>query len=184
MQNSNFEDLAFQQLTNQISASIPSWASVNPPTNMAGVVCRPDNSWYEGCQYPNTETGFAFGANTELENCLITFFTVGTAQDVNNIPTPNPNMPADMMMGPQSSNVTVICPSNKRTVDFMINVAWAPGCVSTQNYNGQVNINDPIGDGSINGSDILRGTYYGCRSQEFLTCVELTISRLELYCIV
>lgn len=163
MQNSNLEDTDFNQIANQIAFTIPSWESNSSLPYMEGVVCRPDNTWYGNCQYPNTETG-PNGPNVDLENCLTSFFTVGTAQDVLKTPTPNPTMPADMMMGPQSSNVTVICPTNKNTVDFMINVAWAPGCVST-NSNGQVNIMNPIGDGSISGLDILRGSYYGCVSQ-------------------
>lgn len=68
-------------------------------------------------------------------------------------------------MGPQSLNVTMMYPTNKATVDDIINVAWAPRCTSP-NYNGQVNISDPIGDGSISGADVIRGTYYGCRSQQ------------------
>ena len=88
-------------------------------------------------------------------------------------PTPNPTMPTDIVMGPESSNVTVICPTNKNTVDFMINVAWQPGCVSTD-WNGQVNIMNPIADGSISGLDILRGSCYGCVSQKSPIHLKLT----------
>lgn len=160
MQNSNFEDLSFQQLATQFSGSVATWASTNSFPVMEGVMCRPDNSWYGSCQYPNTET-CAYGPNAEFENVIDDFFTFGTAQDAYNTPVPNPTLPSGMMMSNQSLlNVTMIYPTNKNTVDFIINVAWAPGCISP---NGQVNILDPIGDGSISGKDVIRGAYYGCR---------------------
>lgn len=160
MQNSNFEDLSFNQLATQLSGSVATWVSTNSFPYMAGVMCRPDNFWYGSCQYPNTET-CAYGPNVEFENVIDDFFTFGTAQDAYNTPVPNPTLPSSMMMSSQSlRNVTMIYPTNKITVDFIINVAWAPGCISP---NGQVNISDPIGDGSISGRDVIRGTYYGCR---------------------
>lgn len=70
-------------------------------------------------------------------------------------------------MGPNSLNTTMICPTNKVTVDLIINVAYAPGCVSNYPYaNGNMDILDPLGDNSINGLDVLRGIYYGCMFPE------------------
>lgn len=130
---------------------------------MTGVTCRPDNSWYGDCQYPNTETGSAFGANTDFESCLISFNTTGSPQSVNYNQLPNPTWPTSGTMGQGSSNVTLVCLTNKNTVNFIINVAYADGCIAKSTYSGQVSIMDPIGDGSISGLDVLRGTYYGCR---------------------
>ncbi len=162
MQNSNFEDPTFYQSALQIWNSLATWASTTSFPYMVGTTCRPDNSWYGSCQYPNTQAGSAFGANREFESCLTSFATPGTQQSFNYNKIPNPTMPQDLMMGPNSPNVTMICPTNKVTVDFIINVAYAPGCISGTKM-GQVQILNPIGDGSTNGLDVLRGNYYGCK---------------------
>ena len=160
MQNSSLIDSGLSLL---ISNSLASWTSGTSFPYMEGVTCRPDNFWYSICQYPNTDSGFAFGANKDLESCLASFQTTADQTNFDYNHLPNPTMPTDYLMGPQSLNVTMICPTNKATVDFIRNVAYAPGCISP-NAGGKVNILDPIGDNSIKGLDILRGTYYGCKS--------------------
>ena len=132
---------------------------------MEGVTCRPDNSWYGGCQHPNTETGSNFGANNDFERCLISFKSTGSPQSINYNQLPNPTWPTTGRIGQGSLNVTLVCLTNKKTVNFLINVAFADGCISDLNLNGQVSIMDPIGDGSINGLDVLRGSHYRCRPQ-------------------
>ena len=168
MQNSNYQDLAFNTLALQVCNSLGTWASTDGSTNPwpynEGVTCRPDNFWYGGCSgYPNTQTSSAYGSNLDFESCLTSFFTPGSAQPFNNNQFPNPTLPTGQTLGAGLPNVTMICPTNKVTVDLIINVAYAPGCLS-QTSNGLVNISDPIGDGSINSADILRKIFYGCKS--------------------
>lgn len=181
MQNSNFQDLVFNALGSQVASLLGTWASTDgtstPLPYNEGVTCRPDNFWYGGCGgYPNTQTGSTYGANSDFENCLTTFFSPDTAQlfQANTFGT-NPTLPTGQLMGAGAKNVTVTCPTNKVTVDLIINVAFAPGCLS-QTSTGQVNISDPIGDGSINGADVLRGNFYGCESQGSSTHLELITS--------
>ena len=140
---------------------------------MEGVTCRPDNSWYGDCKYPDTSKGSDFGSYQDFENCLTSFNTPGTPQSVNLdqlIDGPNPTWPSSGTMGQGSSNVTMICPISGNEVNLIINVAYADGCVTDTTYSGQVKILDPIGDGSINGLDILRGSWYGCRFQGPPSC--------------
>lgn len=121
----------------------------------------------------NTQTGSTYGANVDFEACLTTFFSPDTAQlfQANRYGT-NPTLPTGQLMGSEANNVTVTCPTNSATVDLIINVAFAPGCLP-QTSTGLLNISDPIGDGSINGADVLRGTFYGCEFQGSLTRLKL-----------
>lgn len=43
-------------------------------------------------------------------------------------------MHPDDMMGPGSLNVTMICPNNQGTVDFILNIAYAPGCIKVNTW--------------------------------------------------
>lgn len=181
MQNSNLQDLAFNTLALQVWSSLGSWASTDGTTTPwpynEGVTCRPDNFWYGGCGgYPNTQTGSAYGASLEFESCLTSFFSPGSAQNFNSNQKPNPTLPTGQILGAGLPNVTMICATNKATVDLIINVAYAPGCLS-ETSNGLLNISDPIGDGSINGADVLRGTYYGCGFQASRNSLKLIISQ-------
>ena len=161
MQNSNAEDPTWSTQALQIWNSLASLTSTKSLPYNEGVTCRPDNYWYAGCQYPNTETGSQNGSNVDFESCLDSFSRPGNPDSINYNELPNPTWPANGVMNSGSTNVTMMCLTNKNTVNFIVNVAYAPGCISPTS---RVSILDPIGDGSIDGLDVLRGNYYGCES--------------------
>lgn len=117
------------------------------------IICRPNQWWYNKCQLPNTQNY----PNIDLENCISSF----------NNPTKNPTWPANGMMQPGSSNVTLACLSNKNTVYFVLLVSWVPSCqVATPN--GQMNIMNPMAESSSSQSsfaNIIRNIYKGCEYQ-------------------